>query len=217
VETKGGKRLWVIGGPNTQDKKTPPNPYLSGIFTADGKSVVALTQSEVHVVGMNREGKGKQITRTGGVSGQFAPLRAGAKLLLSNGNSAFLFTPTQGKITKRIDLPRSGVATLALADQDLIAGGEIDGTVTRLKTTTSNPKEQTVWEHKIPGRILKHVAVHDGLTAVVYWGGLVRVYDEKGSVKAARTCSQDVAALAWSGENLVIGLADGRVQSLKAK
>src|SRR5208283_5190021 len=41
-----GKAVWTVGGVDPNDKKAKPNPYLSGIFTADGKSLVALTGTE---------------------------------------------------------------------------------------------------------------------------------------------------------------------------
>jgi hypothetical protein len=51
-------------------------------------------------------------------------------------------------------------------------------------------------------------------TAVASWGGLVRVFNPDGTVKAAHTFPQDVAGLTWSRANLVAGLADGRVLGL---
>jgi hypothetical protein len=41
--------------------------------------------------------------------------------------------------------------------------------------------------------------------------------DASGKVKAARKFSQDVAALTWSGNQFVAGLADGRVVALAVK
>lgn len=46
--------------------------------------------------------------------------------------------------------------------------------------------------------------------------GTLRVTDDKGTVLAEQQMPQDVTALLWDGDVLVIGLADGRVLGLKA-
>jgi hypothetical protein len=203
-----GKRLWSVGGVNPNDKNVLPNPYLAGLFTADSKALVVLTQNEAHGMSL---ADGKVTARTGGVSGSIAPQRVGTYLLLGDGNSASLYAPGENKVIKRTALPKVGVVSLAAAGDDLIIGGEIDGTVARVKTAAANPREQVAWESKTPGRLVKQVAALEGQTAVAYWGGLVRVFDASGAVKAARTFPQDVAALVWSGDRLVVALADGQV------
>jgi hypothetical protein len=68
-----------------------------------------------------------------------------------------------------------------------------------------------------PDRILKLSAEHGGNVAVAYWGGTLRVVDSQGKVKAEQQMPQDVTALTWLGEKLVVGLADGRVMALTVK
>jgi hypothetical protein len=212
--TSGGKRLWAVGGVNPKDKNARPNPYLAGLFTADSKTLIALTQNEAHVVGL---ADGKVTARSGGASGRLAPQRAGANVLLSDAGSAVLFSPGQNKVVQRTALPgAAGVVSLALAGDDVVIGAEIDGLVWRQKAG-AGVNAAPVWEHKTPGRLVKHLATHEGLTVVAYWGGLVRVFDAAGKVKWARAFEQDVAALAWNGEDVVAALADGRVQALKGK
>lgn len=208
-----GKRLWEVGGVNPADKKAQPNPYLSGIFNGAGASLVALTQNEAHVIGL---ADGKVGARLGGVNGNYTPRRNGAVLLLSDGNSALVYVPAQNKVVSRINLPNVGVADLAFSGDHLVVGGEIDGVVRRVKAT-AEARGQTAWENRTPGRIVKHLAARESFTAVAYWGGLVRIFDRAGAVKAARVFPQDVAALTWSGTNLVVGLADGRVLALRGK
>jgi hypothetical protein len=70
---------------------------------------------------------------------------------------------------------------------------------------------------KLAGRVVKQVLPHKDLTAVTYWGGFVRIVDASGAVKGERTLQQDVAAAAWSGDQLVISDADGRVVAYQAK
>jgi hypothetical protein len=207
-----GKRLWSIGGVNPADKNAQPNPYRAGIFTADSKILVALTQNEAHVVNLK---DGQVMARVGGVSSAVAPQRLDAHLLLSDGNSVTVYAPEQNKVVGRGALPGGGVACLASVGIDVLIGTEVDGLVARLKTAASRPSEQMVWQKKTPGRLVKQLTTHGGLAAVAYWGGLVRVFDAGGAVKAARAFPQDVVGLAWNGKQLVVALSDGGITSLR--
>jgi hypothetical protein len=206
-----GKRQWTVGGIKPGDKG-PPKPYLSGIFSADGKTLVALTANEAHVIDL---ANGSIAGRTGGVNGTIAPQRVGNDLLLSDGNSAVWFSPTDGKIVKRVPLPPNmGVVSLALVGEELIAGTEADGTVRKVQTVATAAKEPPLWEHRVPRRLVKKVVTRDGQTAVAFWGGLVQVLDKNGAVKAAHVFSQDVAGLEWNSAGPVVALADGQLMSL---
>jgi hypothetical protein len=68
-----------------------------------------------------------------------------------------------------------------------------------------------------PDRLAKLAATSGGRTAVAYWGGTVRVVDAGGKVLAEQMLPQDVTALAWLGDKLVAGLADGRVLALTVR
>jgi len=66
-----------------------------------------------------------------------------------------------------------------------------------------------------PDRLLKLSARNGkGKLAVAYWGGTVRVVDGEGNVRSEQRLPQDVTALIWSGNDLIAGLADGRVLGL---
>jgi hypothetical protein len=67
-----------------------------------------------------------------------------------------------------------------------------------------------------PDRLAKMTAASGGRTAVAYWGGTVRVVDG-GKVLSEQVLPQDVTALAWLGDRLIAGLADGRVLALAIK
>jgi hypothetical protein len=56
-----------------------------------------------------------------------------------------------------------------------------------------------------------------GNLAVAYWGGTLRIVDDKGAVKTEQQLPQDITALAWSGGRLYVGLADGQVVALLVK
>jgi hypothetical protein len=68
-----------------------------------------------------------------------------------------------------------------------------------------------------PVRLVKFVAANGKLTAEAYWGGTVHVFDQGGALKAERKFAQDTTALAWSGDRLIVGDADGRLTALKVK
>jgi hypothetical protein len=53
--------------------------------------------------------------------------------------------------------------------------------------------------------------------AVAYWGGTLRVGEADGKAITEQQSPQDVTALAWTGERVIVGLADGRVLSLVVK
>ena len=61
---------------------------------------------------------------------------------------------------------------------------------------------------------------HDNqrLSRGVFTGGTVRsvqTFDAQGGVKSQQVIPQDISAMAWLGDTLVVGLADGRVVGLK--
>jgi hypothetical protein len=59
------------------------------------------------------------------------------------------------------------------------------------------------------------VPVDGGLTAVGYWGGLLQVVDAEGAVKKQQLLPQDIASLAAGEGQLLVGLADGQLLSVK--
>ena len=63
-------------------------------------------------------------------------------------------------------------------------------------------------------RNAKFVATAADATAVGYWGGTLQIFDKAGNVSAQQQLPQDIASMAWHGENLIVGLADGRVVAL---
>jgi hypothetical protein len=68
-----------------------------------------------------------------------------------------------------------------------------------------------------PGRLVKLVSDSGQRRAVAYWGGVIHVYGRDGALQAVRRSPQDVTALAWSGDRLIAGDADGRVVALQLK
>ena len=72
-------------------------------------------------------------------------------------------------------------------------------------------------KHCPPDRIVKHAATRGALTAVGYWGGTVQVLDAKGAPRLRRQKEQDITGVAWLGDRIAVGLADGRIVALEAK
>ncbi len=66
-------------------------------------------------------------------------------------------------------------------------------------------------------RVVKAVVPGTGVTAVAYWGGTLQTISAKGELLTDQQLPQDISVLAWSGNTLVVGLADGRVLGLHAK
>ncbi len=69
----------------------------------------------------------------------------------------------------------------------------------------------------LAGRLAKRVALKDGLTAVAYWGGTLRVTDAAGAVKLEWKTPYDFTDLSWVGETLVAGGSTGRVCGIRVK
>jgi outer membrane protein assembly factor BamB len=201
-----------------EPKKPVAEPYLAGLFSADGKTLVAATAKGADAISA---ADGKVIAAVGGVSGKAAPVRAGANTLMSDGNKTVaLVSPAEGKLLGRLELPKGaeGVVALAATADGFLVGTESDGTVRKLKALEGKAEDQTAWAHQLDRRIPKKLAVApDGLVAVAYWGGTLNVLDPTGAVKFAQALPQDIADLAWSDGKLVVGLADGRVMALEAR
>jgi hypothetical protein len=68
-----------------------------------------------------------------------------------------------------------------------------------------------------PGRLVKFALPNGKVTAVAYWGGTVALVNADGVIQAERRLPQDITAMAWAGENLLVGDADGRLTVLSAK
>jgi hypothetical protein len=65
-----------------------------------------------------------------------------------------------------------------------------------------------------PDRVFKLAASSQGKVAVGYWGGTLRVVDDKGVVLTEQQLPQDVTSLTWLQGKVIAGLADGRVLAL---
>ncbi len=106
-----------------------------------------------------------------------------------------------GRILKQEVLPHE--AALQLAD--------------KLKPAADPAANEVAAKQQIPGLLVKRVATGGGRTAIAYWGGTVRLVDAAGAVKSQQRLPQDVAAIAFAGNKLVVALADGKVLWLKTE
>lgn len=141
----------------------------------------------------------------------------GDLVLACGGDRVAVLSPKDGKIVRQLSLPKTAVIAAAPVGDGAVVGAEAEGsTVRHLKALEGKAEEQTVWEHRLPGRIVKCVAESGGLTAVAYWGGTVTVLDAQGKVRSENVLRQDVAGLAWVGGRLIVGAADGSVVALKS-
>jgi hypothetical protein len=95
--------------------------------------------------------------------------------------------------------------------------GQVEQARKDLAPTADTAAAAALAKQARPDRIAKLAAGGGGRTAVAYWGGTVRVVDGGGAVLAEQVLPQDVTALSWLGDNLIAGLADGRVVALAVK
>jgi hypothetical protein len=104
-----------------------------------------------------------------------------------------------------------------LLSQKLLDAAAYQKEASNAKTVS---KDVTLFEAKnraLPQRRVKFAVPNGDRAAVAYWGGMLRITDGKGMVLAEAKMPQDVTAMAWSGERLIVGDADGRLMALTAK
>jgi len=103
-----------------------------------------------------------------------------------------------------------GKATL----QKTLRPNEIDETARAMNARNQAPAVPD--KYKRPDRHLKIAAANGDLLAVGYWGGTLCIA-QGDAVKFEQQLDQDIAGMAWAGNVLVVGLADGRVIGLNAR
>jgi hypothetical protein len=69
----------------------------------------------------------------------------------------------------------------------------------------------------VPGRVAKCAAANSDVTAVGYWGGLLRIIGADAKPTMAHQFQHDITGLAWFGETLAVGLSDGRIVGLNVR
>jgi len=102
-----------------------------------------------------------------------------------------------------------------IASTKALSGAELEQTGKSLAPPA--PAADIAKAQARPARMVKLVAASGGQTAVAYWGGTLRIVDDKGAVKTEQQLPQDVTALAWIDGKVIAGLADGRVLALAVK
>jgi WD40 repeat protein len=213
--TSKGKRLWTVGGVDPNDPKAVARPYLSSIFSADGKSLVALTAGEAHAIDTK---DGKTLAKVAGVNGTVAPVRTADGLLVTDGRTRVaLLSAAEGKLVKETAMPVDGTVAMAATPAGVVVGSGPDNTVRMLKALEGKAQDNTVWAHTQRGFVVKQLAASGDLIAVSYWGGRLAVLDAAGKIVATRQFEQDITALAWLDGKLVVASADGRLTAVEAK
>jgi hypothetical protein len=104
-----------------------------------------------------------------------------------------------------------------VASHKVIEGSAYQKAAEDMGTKADSAAVVAAQKQAAPQRLVKFVAAHGPLTAVAYWGGMVQVVDQNGGLRAVRHLPQDVTALAWSGDNLIVGDADGRLTALNLR
>jgi hypothetical protein len=108
-------------------------------------------------------------------------------------------------------------APAKMISQEVVDGPAFQKLADALRTKAPGPIQVALQKSALPGRLVKFALPNGKVTAVAYWGGTVALVNADGVVQAERRLPQDITAMAWSGENLLVGDADGRLTVLSAK
>ena len=210
-----------------QQPGRPPAPRPDACnalaFCPDGKALLVLGSKSQLLDAAD----GRTIAPLSGFNERPSAVAWGADLLLTDGKDRVAkLSAADGKLTGQIAMPGiafekkrlpNNVAAAVPFGDGVMVGTEGDWTVRKLKAVEGKLEDQTVWAGKADRRIVKKLAVSDGLAAVAYWGGTVRVLDGAGLVKCQNVFQQDVAELVWLEGKLLVGLADGRIVAIEPK
>lgn len=146
-------------------------------------------------------------------------------------------SPKPAAVAWTAALPTDRVLSLRVDGQQIVAVSH-DGSVTTLDVAgkvvsqraatpeelqqARNPAARSVdaalaKTHGRPDRLFKLASPSNDRVAVAYWGGTLRIAQPDGKVLTEQQLPQDVTVLTWRGDDLLVGLADGRVLALHAK
>jgi len=96
----------------------------------------------------------------------------------------------------------------------VVQGAERQRLASQLRVVPDQAALNLARKHCPADRIVKYAAARAGLTAVGCWGGTLLLLEGTGAVRFRQQMPQDITGLAWLGDRLVVGLADGRVVGL---
>jgi len=207
-------KAWERIKDNKDPKPTPPAPRAAAAYTkvtlsTDGATLLAATGNGAHLF---TSADGAFVAAIPGINGTYPVLADGDGFLASDGNQALQrVSVKEKKIVQSV--PVAGITPVALvkAADAWLVGTESDGGVRRLPTIDAKTAS---WAHLVDTRIVKYVHAIGAFTAVVYWGGTVRILDATGKVVAEELFTQDFSATTNTAAILVGTLADGRVVAM---
>ena len=213
--------LWPAGSKLPDKPHLPPapaqpkpDPYLAGAFSTDGKLFYAVSASQLLVYNV---ANGKLVNTIDGVDGARPIAQRDAKLYFADAGARLrTFSLADGKLGAPVSLPGSKIHLIGLhaASEGIAVATDTDYTLRFLKDLHGPLDEQTAWSSVDNAHIVKHAATANGLTAVGYWGGLLRIFDGNGKVVSSRQFPQDIANLTWLGDTPIVALTDGVVMGL---
>ncbi|MEX0653883.1 MAG: hypothetical protein WD534_15790 [Phycisphaeraceae bacterium] len=222
-----GELLWQKGDADPAAQDQGPI-YRNARFIANGR-LVGATGGRVNYdaeagqwlppvpgrVDVLDAASGETLGQTEGVNGWLGltPTPRGVALL-DGRDGLTVVSHEDGARLARLDLPETSVVALAALGDGWVMGSEIGGKVWHVNALDGDAAGQTAWRDTAEGLLVKRIVSDGRHAAVAYWGGTLRVYDAAGRVQLQRVMEQDIAALTWSGNRLVVGLADGRVAAL---
>ncbi|HUT35365.1 MAG TPA: hypothetical protein VNE39_17895 [Planctomycetota bacterium] len=104
-----------------------------------------------------------------------------------------------------------------VSSQKPVAPDQREKAAAELRPDPQNASRDLPKENLPQDRIVKLMATRPPVTAVAFWGGTLILYDAVGAPTSRQQMPQDITALAWLGDTLAVGLADGRVVALSTK
>jgi hypothetical protein len=207
-----GEEIWRLGDPDGKTRQRPiKERCLLAVFTADNREIVVMTEKKTRLIDAARGTFGATL----GGKNYPAVTRLGADLVFGDGDAKVkLFSSARWKVEDRLEFAKAGPVAFAPTGQGLVIGTEADGTVRLVQGVRGKRKVRTVCQDQVATRLVKQIAAHGHRVAVSYWGSSLRVLNAAGKLRHEQAFSQDITALAWLGNQLVVGLADGRVLAL---
>jgi hypothetical protein len=110
----------------------------------------------------------------------------------------------------------SGPATAAFAQAKAsVVQGDVESLAKQFQTAIDEAQRAAAQKRQ-PKFLVKLVQPLGDRQAIGYWGGRLEVRSAAGDLIAETELPQDITSLATAGQQLVVGLADGRIYTVKS-
>ncbi len=208
VYDRRATRLWAQPGVDLTDPKARPIPFVSTLFSGDGKSLLALKQQGAGELW--QANNGKQLSTLGGATVLVPPRRIENALLYTDPRNAVVQIDSTGKTIHRAGPAQAAIVELSADGKQALAFVAS----TRAVQTFPLDQQKPGWSYRPTDRVVKLIRPGKKV-ALALWGGWLEILDGEGKVRVQERFHEEIAALDWVGELLLVGLSDGTLQALK--